>query len=162
MVASPGVKFYEIVNSFDTPMKTQKIRGFTLIELMITVAIVGILAAIALPAYSQYIARGKRAEVRAEVLRGEGWLERFNTENNRYDSSATPNTNPGFAARFGPVPSTGSANYTMTLEVTSTAYTITAARLNAMSSDACGDYIKTSVGSLSTTLATLDASRCLR
>ena len=143
-------------------MAYYRLKGFTLIELMITVAIVGILAAIALPAYSQYIARGKRAEVRAEVLRGEGWLERFNTENNRYDSSAVPTTNPGFAARFGPVPSTGSANYTMTLVVTSTAYTITATRLNSMANDACGDYVKTSVGSLSAPNATLDASKCLR
>lgn len=143
-------------------MARYKARGFTLIELMVTVAIVGILAAIALPAYTQYIARGKRAEVRVEVLRGEGWLERFNTENNRYDSSAVPNTNPGFDAKFGFVPSSGSANYTMTLVVTSTAYTITAVRLNSMASDACGDYVKTSVGSVSTTNATLDASKCLR
>ena len=45
-------------------------KGFTLIEVMIVVAIVGILAAIALPSYNEYIRRGHRAEARAALLQG--------------------------------------------------------------------------------------------
>lgn len=144
-------------------MNLQKIRGFTLIELMIAVAIVGILAAVALPAYSQYIARGKRAEARAELLKAEGWLERFNTENNVYTSNPpTNNTNAGFNTRFTFIPSTGTSNYSLTLVVTAVAYTMTATRMNSMANDGCGNYVKTNFGSITTSGATLDASKCLR
>ena len=142
-------------------MTLQKNRGFTLIELMITVAIIGILAAFALPAYSEYTARSKRAEARAEILKAEGWLERFNTENNIYADLPAQNTNAGFNARFTTIPSTGSANYSMTLVVTAVAYTVTATRLNSMANDGCGNYVKTNFGSITHT-GTFDASKCLR
>lgn len=59
-------------------------RGFTLIELMITVAIVGILAAIAFPSYQAYILRGQRSEGRAMLLDAAARQERFYSDCNKY------------------------------------------------------------------------------
>lgn len=141
--------------------RPKRIYGFTLIELMIAVAVVGILAAIALPSYQEYINRGKRAQARSEVLRAEGWLERFYNENNRYADNAANNANTVFAARFGPVPSDGGpVNYNVTAAVTATTYTITAAPAGSMVGDICASYTKTNVGSITSTGS--DPQKCLK
>ncbi|MBU3845935.1 MULTISPECIES: prepilin-type N-terminal cleavage/methylation domain-containing protein [unclassified Acinetobacter] len=62
----------------------KKAKGFTLIELMIVVVVVAILAAIAIPSYSQYIERKDLAIARQEALRLAGELERFKSKNFSY------------------------------------------------------------------------------
>jgi type IV pilus assembly protein PilE len=63
-------------------------RGFTLIELMITVAIVALLAAIAYPAYTDSILKGRRAEGRSALMELMQQQERFLTQNGSYMSFA--------------------------------------------------------------------------
>ncbi len=60
--------------------------GFTLIELMITVAIVGILAAVALPAYMKYVARGKLVSMTNTLAGARTAMEQFYQDNRQYTS----------------------------------------------------------------------------
>lgn len=68
-------------------MKLQK--GFTLVELMIVVAIVGILASVAIPAYSSYVLRGKLTEASTELAGIRVRLEQYYQDNRNYGSTDT-------------------------------------------------------------------------
>jgi type IV pilus assembly protein PilE len=62
-------------------------RGFTLIEVMIVVAIVAILSAIALPAYRDYILRGQLSDARNQLSSWAAQMEQFYQDNRNYGTS---------------------------------------------------------------------------
>jgi len=105
-------------------------RGFTLIELVIAIAIVGILAAIALPSFLEQIRKSRRSE----ALQG---LTQIQTAQERWRSN---HTTYGTGTDIG-LPT--SDNYTFAITSgsnTATAYVATAAPRNAQSGDRCGTY----------------------
>lgn len=59
-------------------------HGFTLIEVMIVVAILGVLAAFAYPAYTEHVARGRRAGAQAGLMETAQWLQRYYAARNTY------------------------------------------------------------------------------
>ncbi len=63
-------------------------QGFTLIEVMITVAIIGILAAVALPSYTDYVRRGKLQEAFAEMATARVKLEQYYQDYRKYGDNA--------------------------------------------------------------------------
>nr|WP_067296769.1 type IV pilin protein [Marinobacterium profundum] len=64
-------------------------RGFTLIELMIVVAIIGIIAAITYPSYIDYVRKARRAEAQSVLIDTQIKQERYRAYNNQYASTAT-------------------------------------------------------------------------
>lgn len=81
----------------------QLTQGFTLLELMITVAIVAILASIAYPSYVESVRKGRRAEARAALTELMQQQERFMTQNNTYRAFAVGATDVPFITVAGNV-----------------------------------------------------------
>lgn len=112
-------------------------RGFTLIEVMVVVAVIGILTAIAIPSFAEYVRRSHRTDARTGLLHAQQWMERAATANGVY-----PTTLPSSVQG-------GSGRYTISFKeaASDSAYTLIATRKTGpQSQDKCGDYTLTHTG----------------
>jgi type IV pilus assembly protein PilE len=101
-------------------MKGSKQKGFSLIELMIAVAIVAILAAIAYPAYNDQVTKARRSDAHSALLNMSALMEHYYTENNTYVGANS-------ASDIGGSATSPEGHYNMTISnVTATTYTLTA------------------------------------
>ena len=100
-------------------------RGFTLIELMIVVAIIGILAAIAVPQYSDYVTRSRRADGQTTLLQVAQALERCYTQFSAYTNTSCAVVGTGGVSQASPegyyvIAAAGSALSASALTLTAT------------------------------------------
>lgn len=124
----------------------KKYSGFTLIELMIVIAILGILASVAYPSYLDHIRRTNRAEAKSILLEMAQLLERNFSEANRYDLNSAGNA---FVLSTTQSPKTGTAKYTIqfaTATPTQNTYTLEAVPVGVMAGDACATLTLTHTG----------------
>lgn len=138
----------------------RRLTGFTLIELMITVAIVAILAAIAYPSYQEQVRKGRRADAMAQLVTFAQAYERYYTSNNTY---------VGFWATVPAAqrnsPTQGTAYYVLSAPTENrTQFTLRATRQAAggQNSDRCGELEITHAGTKTTVGATAAVNECWR
>ncbi len=125
-------------------IKSRNLMGFTLIELMIAIAIVGIIAAVALPSYQNYVRQSNRAVAKAILYENAQFMEQFYTENNRYDQDFGGNA---VALPIVQSPRTGAVQYNITLQAVGNAtFTLQAVPAGTMVGDVCGTLTLTNTG----------------
>jgi len=122
---------FKLIKDNVVMLQIQKLRGFTLLELMIVIAIIAILAAIAYPSYQDSVRKARRGDAQADLVELANFLERRFTESNVYNGSnaAATLTASGITSNY----------YTYTIPTFNAAvFTIQAAPTGDQANDSCG------------------------
>lgn len=146
-------------------MQKLKASGFTLVELMIVVAIVGVLAAIAYPSYQEQVARSRRADAKAVLMETVQFMERLYTQTGRYGTVDGSGNYVAAVLPFTEAPKDGNPKfYDITFlagQPTATTFEVRAVPKGAMASDPCGAFTVTHTGVRNiVTTSTRTAAEC--
>lgn len=140
-------------NIMKTKADFHKLKGVTLIELMIAVVIIAILAAVALPSYQDHVRRSNRAVAKAILHENAQFMEQFYTANNQYDATvgadgiANTVDDVAVALPITQSPRTGVVQYAISLQaVANAAFTLQAVPQGSMAGDICGTLTLTNTG----------------
>lgn len=135
-----------------------------MVELMIVVAIIGILAAVAYPSYQEHVARARRGDAKAVLMETVQYMERLYTQSGRY---GTLDGSGNYVAAVLPIteaPKDGSPKfYDITFaagEPTATTFEVRAVPKGAMASDPCGSFSMTHAGVRNVVSASRSATEC--
>ncbi len=120
-----------------TKMMKRPVTGFTLIELMVTVAVVAIVAAVAYPSYMSSVKKTRRADAQAVLMGFSQAMERHFTERNTYEGAATAGDTGTPAIYPSQAPLDGGQKYydLSIIAADSTAYTLRATPINRQNGD---------------------------
>jgi type IV pilus assembly protein PilE len=143
-------------------IRWRRSRGFTLIEVLIVLAVIGLLSAVAIPSYSEYARRSQRIEAQTALNEAAQFMQRFYAVNDRYDRQRD-GTQVELPPTLQRVPAAGAKRYDIVVaEVSPTGFTLEARPTGGMEKDRCGVLVLNGLGQRNVRNAKSGVADCWR